>query len=99
MGVEFSVDYELVMDAAARFESASGEMKQIVQVLIGLSEQLQGTWLVGLAGNAAAKNVEFLNTLLNQLISKADEMRQDLLTTVQDFRDDVDPGMASRFTD
>lgn len=99
MGVEFSVDYELVMDAADRFEAASGEFKEIINVLTQLAEQLMGTWLVGLAGNAAGKNVEFLNQHLQQLISKADEMRQDLLTTVQDFRDDVDPGMAARFQD
>jgi uncharacterized protein YukE len=97
MSAEFSVDYDLVMDAANRFDAASGEFKDIIRLLQQLSDQLQGTWFVGLTGNAAAKNIAFLQNHLQQLVAKSDEMRQDLLNTVQEFRDDVDPGMAARF--
>lgn len=97
MGVEFSVDYELVMDAARRFDQAAGEFQEITGVLLNLGTQLQTTWLVGLAGAACMRNTAFLQGRFAQLIAKANEMQSDLLATVQQFRDDVDPGMAARF--
>ncbi len=97
MGAEFSVDYELVMDAASRFEAAGTEFSEIINVMNQLAEQLRGTWLVGQAGNAAAGNLQFLQTRMQLLVQKSEEMRGDLLNTVQQFRDDVDPGMAARF--
>jgi hypothetical protein len=97
MAAEFSVDYELVVDAANGYEDASSQFKEIIQKFGELGEQLSTTWFVGLTGNAAASSLEVLQGRLNELVSQADEIRQDLLTTVASFRDDIDPDMASRF--
>jgi len=94
---EFSVDYELVVDAANGYEDAASQFKEIIQVMDNLRQQLTTQWFVGLTGNAASANLEALQGQLNQLVEKADEIRQDLMNTVASIRDDVDPDMASRF--
>lgn len=99
MSAEFSIDYDLVMQAANTFEVASGQFKEIVDTMEYLRSQLTSTWLVGLTGNAASQNLEGLQARLNQHIAKVDEMRGDLLATVGDVRDDIDPDMAGRFQD
>lgn len=99
MSAEFSVEYEQVMNAAAAFDTAGTDFKAMIDTMEMLRGQLTSTWLVGLTGNAAAESLARLQAHLQQLVQKAEEMRQDLLATVQDIRDDVDPGMAARFQD
>ena len=93
MSAEFSIDYELVMNAANTFENSSGQFKEISDTMEMLRQQLTTTWLVECRRPVPGKSAKSPQSALAQ----ADEMRGDLLTTVQDFRDDVDPDISQRF--
>jgi uncharacterized protein YukE len=91
------MNYEGIKGSAQSFEEAGQTYSDMVDKLRATAEALSEQCFVGQTGNAARLYIEMVIEHLNALGMQAFYLRDALLATNAQFRDELDPQVAGTF--